>query len=289
MNEADKSKPSHESNSSLFENLSRMGFTGPEARTYEALISAQPATAYELAKVSGLARANSYNAVTNLVKKGAIQPISSQPVRYAITSPQHFFANIADNIQKTAAKIQDQVSSTAAPVGNEFVEVSEGKLAVDDKVMSLIERARDDLHFKSSHELLVPYLSAIDAALARGTRVSIVASGDGWEDLKAAGARIVPHEGTGSAPSVANDVALTVVADAEASFVGTMRPFHRGYSAENPTLVYVIQMMILHEIYLSEIVAAIGLDRLAELGVSFEELRERFRPPTHGTRMVTNP
>lgn len=289
MTENTASEKSQESDASLLENLSRMGFTGPEARTYEALIRAQPATAYELAKVSGLARANSYNAVTNLVKKGAIQPISSQPVRYAITSPQHFFANIAEDIQTTADKIQDQVTSAAAPVGSEFVEVSEGQLAVNDKVKSLIDSARDDLHFKSSFELLRPFIAQIQEALDRGTRVTIVASGDGWADLEAEGVRIVPHEGTGSAPSVANDVALTVVADAEASFVGTMRPFHRGYSAENPTLVYVIQMMILHEIYLSEIVAAIGPDKLAELGISFEDLRKRFRPPTHGTRMAENP
>ncbi len=289
MTKAQNTENPQESEGSLLDNLTHMGFTGPEARTYEALISAQPATAYELAKISGLARANSYNAVTNLVKKRAIQPITSQPVRYAITSPQHFFAGIADDIQTTATKIQDQVTRSAKPVGNEFVEVLEGKPAVDDKVISLIDSARDDLHFKSSFELLDPYLPSIERALDRGARVTIVATGEGWEALQAAGARIVPHEGTGSAPSVANDVALTVVADAEASFVGTMRPFHRGYSAENATLVYVIQMMILHEIYLSEIVSAIGADNLAELGISFEELRERYRPPSHGTRMAANP
>jgi len=273
----------------LVSNLGRMGFTGPEARTYEALIRAQPATAYELAKISGLARANSYNAVTNLVTKGAIQPVSSQPVRYAITSPDHFFSGIAGEIQATAERIQDQVNATAAPVADQFVEVSNGKLAVDDKIRSLIAAARQDLHFKTSAELIKPYVEDVAVALARGVRVTIVASGEDWTALKTAGARIVPHEGTGSHPSQANDVVLTAVADAEASFVGTMSPFHRGYSAENPTLVYVIQMMILHEIYLSEIVEAIGPDQLEALGVSFEKLRELYRPPSHGTRMAESP
>nr|WP_306264998.1 TrmB family transcriptional regulator [Pararhizobium sp. IMCC3301] len=280
---------SKEGDATLLDNLARLGFTAPEARTYEALIQVQPATAYELAKTSGLARANSYNSVTNLVLKGAIQPVSSHPVRYAITSPQHFFASIADEVQHTASQIQDQVLRTYAPMGSDFVEVSEGRLAVEDKVRSLIARAKTDLHFKVSDQLIKPFEDAILEVMKRGVRVTIVATGEAWTTLGDAGARIVPHEGSGSAPSRANDVAMTVVADAAASFVGTMKPLYRGYSAENPTLVYVIQTMILHEIYLSEIVTAIGLDRLAELGLSFDALRGKYRPEQHGQRMAENP
>ncbi len=273
----------------LLDDLMQIGFTGPESVTYEALLRLQPATAYELAKISGLARTNSYNAVTNLSKAGAIQPISSNPVRYAVSSPQHFFSNIADEVSSTARRIQGKVEVIAEPVGNQFVEVMDGKVAVENKIASLIDSARKDLQITSSFTLIEPFLDKLKSALQRGSRLTIVAVQGEWDELAEAGAQIVPHEGTGSAPSGANDVLITIVADAEAAFVGTLSPIHRGYSAENPTLVYVIQKMILHEIYLSKIVSAVGLEKLEQLGISFKKLRAQFRPPLHGMNMAINP
>ncbi|RVT81728.1 TrmB family transcriptional regulator [Rhodobacteraceae bacterium CCMM004] len=273
----------------LEQNLVRMGFSEPEARAYAALITVQPATAYEVAKTSGLPRANAYNAVTNLVAKGAVQPVTSQPVKYAITSPEHFFAQIAEDTRTAAETIRDQVAALAVPAGSDFVEVSDGRLALVDKVASLIASATTTLQAKANAGLLAPFRDALSQAIDRGVRITVVGSGDGWDELAALGVEIVPHEGTGSAPSVANEVVLTVVADAAQGFVGTFGHIHRGYSAENPSIVYTMQTMILHEIYLAKIISALGHDHLKANGLDIEALRKLYRPPTHGMRMAQEP
>ena len=58
----------------LIPSLQRLGFTDYEAKAYVALSSRYPATAYEVAKVSGLPRANVYSVLRTLELKGAIQP-----------------------------------------------------------------------------------------------------------------------------------------------------------------------------------------------------------------------
>lgn len=273
----------------LLDNLQRMGFTLPEARTYAALARVQPATAYEVAKVSGLARANSYNAVSNLVLKGAIQPVSSQPVRYAVSAAHHFFPAMADEMARTSQEVVRQVEALSVPLTSDFVDVSEGQFAMEENVRALIGQARENLYMKASDALAAPFREELQAALARGVRVRIVATGADWDHLARKGAHVIPHEGTGSAPSPANETMLTVVADAKAGFVGSTAPVYRGYAAQNPTLVYLMLTMILHEIYLAEIVGAIGLDRLAEAAVDFATLRRLFRPPEHGSRLAVSP
>ena len=52
--------------------LRELGFSEYEAKSYAALAARQPATAYEIAKVTGLPRANVYGALRNLEAKGEI-------------------------------------------------------------------------------------------------------------------------------------------------------------------------------------------------------------------------
>ena len=77
----------------LTESMQRLGFTDYEAKAYLALSSAFPATAYEVAKLSGLPRANVYSVLRTLELKGAIQPVGETPRRYAPVEPDDFFGD----------------------------------------------------------------------------------------------------------------------------------------------------------------------------------------------------
>jgi sugar-specific transcriptional regulator TrmB len=52
--------------------LQRLGFGEYEAKAYIALLQRSPLTGYELAKVSGLPRANVYAVLPKLEEKGAV-------------------------------------------------------------------------------------------------------------------------------------------------------------------------------------------------------------------------
>ena len=271
----------------MIDGLMRLGFSDVEARTYEALTRAQPATAYALSKLSGLPRANSYGAVSSLTVRGAIRAVSVEPVRYAVADARTYFAGLARTVADTVGDVEGRVAAASATARADFVETVEGRPAVATRVAAAIETAATHLHLKTTDALAAPYLDSLAAAVDRGVAVTIVASGEDWGDLaRRDGVAIVPHEGTGSTPSEPHQILLTLVTDAGEAVVADLGEPSRAYVAANPALVYVIRTMILHEVYLAEIATALGPDVLAAAGVGMATLRARFRPSSHGLNVA---
>ena len=86
LNTRKRTKPSS-SDAELLHDLRELGFSEYEAKAYITLLSVSPATAYEVSKIAGLAKANVYMAIQSLATRGAVQPVSTEPVRYAALEP----------------------------------------------------------------------------------------------------------------------------------------------------------------------------------------------------------
>src|SRR5512140_1788987 len=68
--------------------LERFGFTPTETRIYEVLLRLGPSTGYAVSKAAGLARANTYQALDGLVRRGAARRSATIPARYAALAPE---------------------------------------------------------------------------------------------------------------------------------------------------------------------------------------------------------
>ena len=70
------------------EQLQELGFTEYEARAYHALLQYHPVSGYELAKVSGIPRANIYVVLQKLEERGAvIRAEDGDSTRYLPVAP----------------------------------------------------------------------------------------------------------------------------------------------------------------------------------------------------------
>ena len=266
--------------------LRELGFSETEARTWLALQTCQPATAYTLAKVAGLAKANVYGVVEALVERGAMQPLSGKPVRYATTPPERFLERLSARFDDQCRAVLDDIAALDTPAANGFVELFDDAPSIDAAIEELIRATHDTLYLKTTDELAAPFVPALLDAADRGVLVHVVASGGDWGELGTReGVVLLPHEGTGSAPSRPHELMLTITSDSATGFVATRGHVQNAYLARNPTLVYVMQTMLLHELYLAEIRLAVGGERLAELGIDFASLRARYRPERHGRHL----
>src|SRR3546814_17605368 len=72
-----------------------LGFTEYEARVYVQLLRHSPATAYEIAKAASVPRPNTYHALEALAKRGAVLPVSENPIRYVAANPREFLDSIS--------------------------------------------------------------------------------------------------------------------------------------------------------------------------------------------------
>src|SRR5512140_2935264 len=74
--------------------LERFGFTPTESRVYEVLLRLGSSTSYAVSKSAGLARANTYQALDGLVRRGAARRSATIPAKYAALTPDAVVAEL---------------------------------------------------------------------------------------------------------------------------------------------------------------------------------------------------
>lgn len=263
----------------LHANLRELGFTDYEARAYAALSARQPATAYEIAKLGGLPRANVYAALRNLEEQGALQPVTENPVRYVLVNPEQFFRRIQ---RSTAGLCDDVVRALKRNVKADesaYVWVYRGKDEVHAKLTDMIEDAREHIWLKGPVDLIEPYAGLLVEAARRNVTVRLIVFG---KEIPGIGAhpriQIVPHEGDGEPHGPPSDQMLTAATDSSGMLIASYAGAVKASYARDTSIVYVIETLLLHEIYLAEIHHAFGPQLDRRFGRKLEKLRRKYRP-----------
>lgn len=283
-----KGMPDASATNGLVEALQELGFTDYEARAYLALAQSYPATAYEVAKLSALPRANVYSVLRQLEAKGAIQPVSENPIRYAPRNPEEFFGRTARQTAALCDQVARQIKLQSRPDENSYVWSYTGAAEVQGKIEALIGEATQSVWIKAPDHLIAPYLPALAAAAERGVQVILIVFGADPAPLQAHPKMTVfLHEGDGIKRGAA-DVLFTITTDFAGVMIATHHP-SRGVSgsyARNRSIVYVVQTMFTHEFYLAEIYAKVGPVLDATFGKELASLRQQYRPAQMNERQV---
>src|SRR5436305_1954137 len=96
--------------------LQQLGFSEYEARAYLALLQRNPVNGYELAKTSGLPRANIYAVLQKLEERGAIVRFEMpNGTRYAPIAPTELTKRAATRFQHTLNAVQQALADLATP------------------------------------------------------------------------------------------------------------------------------------------------------------------------------
>jgi sugar-specific transcriptional regulator TrmB len=270
----------------LSELLRTLGFSQNEARAYEALLGLSGATAYEVSQHSGLPRANTYTILKSLDRKGAVQQVTADPVRYEAVSPREFFGHLARQTSDAAEQASILAESITRPEDPLHAWTYRGASDVRAKLVEMISSAREHVWIKGPVNLILPHADDLKEAAARGVSIILISLGEGQDLLpKNKNIQVMPHEGTGSVIG-ATSVLLTVTCDCENCMIATFSHQITATFARNQSIVYVIETLILHEIFLAEIYASMGEELEARFGVSLAKLRKRYRPQGMERRLL---
>ncbi|TAM10183.1 MAG: hypothetical protein EPN72_06645 [Nevskiaceae bacterium] len=153
--------------------LERLGFTTYEARAWLALATHAPATGYEVAKSSGIPRANIYPVLKRLVERGAARRIEAHDnTRYTATPVDELLADLRHDQQRLFAQAQERLPRTPAPADEIPVYALQDFASVHAAVRRTIDAARHTLFIAVQPEearLLAPELRGADE---RGVRIT---------------------------------------------------------------------------------------------------------------------
>lgn len=95
--------------------LKALGFSGYEARVYLTLLQGGTLTGYEVAKASGIPRANVYAVIEHLLQRGVILPVdAAATARYAAVPPQELLRHLAAEQQRAVHTARSALRAFAA-------------------------------------------------------------------------------------------------------------------------------------------------------------------------------
>jgi predicted transcriptional regulator len=153
----------------ILELLQALGFGDYEARAYVALLQRSPLNGYELAKASGLPRANVYSILDRLEERGAVVRIDTPSgTRYSAVPPSELVGRIGSKFSANLSAAQHRLEQIAAPPTYEYVWNAHGYQSLLDNARTLID--------STEHRLLVATWSPEALALA-GTLAEAEARG----------------------------------------------------------------------------------------------------------------
>lgn len=126
--------------------LRQLGFAEYEARAYVALLRRSPLTGYELARLSGVPRADVYAVLRRLEDRGAVVRVDAEgAVRYAPVPPDELLGRLHRRYLGLVEDARRALTELTVPADHEFIWNIRGYPALLDHARSLVGQTRTEL------------------------------------------------------------------------------------------------------------------------------------------------
>ena len=126
--------------------LQRLGFNEYEARAYLALVKRSPLNGYEVAKASGIPRANVYAVLERLAQRRAVVRVDEPGgTRFAPVPPAELMQRLRDDFQRVAEQTAHDLQSLEGDTEREPVWNVQGYPALLDQARAALRAAKRSL------------------------------------------------------------------------------------------------------------------------------------------------
>lgn len=153
--------------------LARLGFGEYESRAYIALLGHAPITGYELAKTSGIPRANIYAVLQKLEARGAVARLATPDgARYTPTAPATLTARLGAHYQAALDAARTALEALAPPPPPEAIWQITGYSALLDHARTTLATAQAAVLIACGPAEARALAPGLAAATARGVTIT---------------------------------------------------------------------------------------------------------------------
>jgi sugar-specific transcriptional regulator TrmB len=161
---------------SLIECLMKTGLTRHESELYIALCREGELTGYEAAKITGIPRANAYQALAGLVDKGGAYVVEGTVPHYTAVPVEEYCTNVISHMNRIIQRIKNECPEARKP-SEPYITIS-GFTHIVDKMKNIINGAKERVYISLTADEL-PYLKEeLEMAAEKGLKVVAIASGN---------------------------------------------------------------------------------------------------------------
>jgi sugar-specific transcriptional regulator TrmB len=156
----------------VIELLTQFNLTRHEASIYQALLSEGDLNGYEVAKITGISRSNTYTSLAALVEKGGAFVIEGRVTRYTPVPLEEFCDNKIRKLKETKQDLIKKIPQKREDIEG-YITVK-GRNHILDKMRNMINEAKERVYISLSKEILEMMFSEINDAISRGIKVVLI-------------------------------------------------------------------------------------------------------------------
>lgn len=150
----------------------KTGLTRHESELYYALCREGDLTGYEAAKISGIPRSNTYQALAGLVDKGGAYIIEGSVPNYSAVPVEEYCTNVKNNISDVLENIIKECPASKNPSEPYFT--VNGFKHIVNKMKNIIDNAKERIYISISQKELQYLEKDLIQAYKRGLKVVLI-------------------------------------------------------------------------------------------------------------------
>ncbi len=265
--------------------LTELGLSGYEAKAFVALTKDHPATAYEIAKASGIPSSKIYEVLGKLLEKRIISAASANDAhaktrRYTPMNPE----DLLNQRLSTMKGLVDSLKRDFLTIGRdaevgEIWNICEYDHLID-KALRMIEAAKAVILLSLWPEELERLEKSLNRAQQRGVRIALVHFGPPTADV----GQVYFHPIEDAIHDEQGGRGFVMVADGHQVLMGSMRREGEteGAWSQNKGFAALAEDYIKHDVYITKIVRRFEKELIERFGENYALLRDVFRDEETG-------
>lgn len=152
--------------------LMDFGLTRQESVIYINLLSEGAMTGYEVAKLTGISRSNTYTTLAGLVDKGAAYTEDGSPTRYTAVGAEEFCSNKLKYLW--SAKEELAANLPAKRTDSDGYMTIKGIRNIHDKIFQMLSQVKYRVYMSGTGNVIRPFMDDLCAMAQKGLKVVII-------------------------------------------------------------------------------------------------------------------
>jgi HTH-type transcriptional regulator, sugar sensing transcriptional regulator len=259
--------------------LRALGLGQHEALVYVHLLQHPLSTGYEVAKATGIPRANVYSVLESLAERSMVQASASPPARYVAAPPDQVVGRIRRQSERLCAVATRELGALQTPSTVSLFWTLNGRERILDQAISMLEAARERVVISAWSEDLTVLEPELRSANSRGAVLVINAFGQYQPGFGS----VFQHEDTSRA---IGGRLLTLATDFDVAMTASLDDPPAGVYTRQPGLVQLVEKLIRDESYIAEVFSRFQPQLEQVYGPHLIELRSRLLPPHLSRRLA---
>jgi HTH-type transcriptional regulator, sugar sensing transcriptional regulator len=258
------------------EKLIAIGFSEYEAKAYLALVRESPATAYEIAKRSGIPTSKIYEVLNKLLERDAVLKIEhSRKKKFLPLSPDELIAQYRSRIDDTLTSLQEGLSLYQRDQNLSYIWNILDYDTLMEKAQHLIKKAGRQLLLSLWEEEMHYLDGEIRNAIRRQVKVAAIHFGQ----HKSMPGQMYQHSIEDTLYAEKGGRILVIVADSQEVLFGKIAAGNKveGANSRNAAFVDMAEDYIKHDMYIMKIVQRFDPLLVKTFGKKYHKLRDVFQ------------